>query len=98
VMGWQAVHASDARLRRTLARVAADEARHAALAWAVACWADERLDAAASARVRAARARAARSLTRGIRTVRQPFVAHVGLPGPAERSALLAGMIDAFGL
>src|SRR6185437_16880911 len=48
---FQAEHAPSPSLRRTFARIAADEARHAALSWAVARWAEPRLDTRARARV-----------------------------------------------
>jgi hypothetical protein len=35
---WQASHAEDARVRRTMCRIALDETRHAALAWEVLAW------------------------------------------------------------
>lgn len=35
---WQAAHVAEAETARTLARIAADETRHAALSWAIARW------------------------------------------------------------
>ena len=64
VAAWQAAHAPDASLRQTFQRIAADEARHAALSWALARWAEARLDPAARARVATARVRAVRVLRR----------------------------------
>ncbi len=52
---YQAEHATDPQVRRTMRRIARDEARHAALAWRIANWAENRLDAVAKGRVRAAR-------------------------------------------
>src|SRR6185295_13249702 len=37
---WQAEHAADADVRAAMREIAPDEMRHAALAWAVATWAD----------------------------------------------------------
>lgn len=91
VAAWQAQHAPDADLRRAFARIAADEARHAALSWAVARWIDGRLDAPARARVARARARAVRALQRA--TLAPSSGAAVGLPGPRDHAALLSGMI-----
>jgi hypothetical protein len=91
VAAWQAAHARDASRRRSFARIAADEARHAALSWAVARWAEGRLDSGARARVAAAAARAARALRK--EGASWPFDAEVGRPGPAARAALAAGMI-----
>jgi hypothetical protein len=43
VATWQSAHAADARVRRTMRRIAADETRHAALAWEVLHWGIARL-------------------------------------------------------
>ncbi len=96
IAAFQAEHAPSAALRRAFARIAADEARHAALSWAVARWAEGRLDARARARVAAARARAVHAL-RG-QAAASPFDAAVGRPDPAARLRLLDGMIDALDL
>jgi hypothetical protein len=96
LLGWQAARSPDPSLRRAFARVAADEARHAALAWAVAAWAEGRLDARGRARVGAARARALGALGRAQGP--SPFDGAVGRPSPADRAALLAGLIERLGL
>ncbi len=54
----QAARSTDASIRAKLSKIAEDEARHAALSWAVARWIDTNLDAAARMRVQAARSRA----------------------------------------
>jgi hypothetical protein len=51
---WQGQVATDAVVRATMQRIARDELRHLALAWAVHGWAIGRLDPAARARVREA--------------------------------------------
>jgi hypothetical protein len=89
---WQAAHARDPETRRELARIAEDETRHAALAWAVARWAEARLDGAARARVAAGRAAAVRELAREIRPVPSVVAELVGLPS----AALQRGMVAAF--
>ncbi len=96
ILCWQAAHAADASARRTFARLAADETRHAALSWAVAQWAEGRLDAAGRARVAAARARALRDLTRGAREA--PFASPVGRPDRRARAALLDALIEGLGI
>jgi hypothetical protein len=68
-------------VRASMARIALDETRHAALSFAVADFLDGRLDAAARRRVREARAAAAAALLREMEdaplaTLRQA----VGLP------------------
>jgi hypothetical protein len=50
----QATHAADPEVRHALSGIAADEARHAALSWAIARWVTPRLDTQARARIRAA--------------------------------------------
>jgi hypothetical protein len=56
---WQGRAATDPVVRRIMRSVAVDETRHAALNLRVAAWADRKMDAAAQARVRAARKTAA---------------------------------------
>jgi hypothetical protein len=95
---WQAAHAPDPALRRTFARIAADEARHAALSWAVARWAEGQLDLAARRRIATARSRALSALRRSV-SRRLPSVdAGVGWPDPGSRAALLDDMIHRLGL
>jgi hypothetical protein len=96
LMTWQAARAPDPSLRRTFERIAADEARHAALSWAVARWAEGRLDPAASARVAAARVRAVAALRRCVGPA--PFDAGVGRPSPSDRAALVDGLVRRLGL
>jgi hypothetical protein len=87
---WQAMHATDARIRRCFARIAADETRHAALAWAVAEWAESRLDAPARARVARARRHAVRRLSREIaREPRRELAGCLGLPSTRRAAAMV---------
>jgi hypothetical protein len=51
---WQASHVADPELARTLAAIAEDETRHAALSWAIARWSVSKLDADACARMQSA--------------------------------------------
>jgi hypothetical protein len=62
---WQSRAALDPEVRAVFARIALDEARHAALAWAVDRWVRTRLDPVACARVDAAREAAAREFAAG---------------------------------
>jgi hypothetical protein len=88
---WQAAHAGDPRIARTMARVAADETRHAALAWAIARWAEPRLDPRSRGAVLSARKRAVRQLLREVRAPLPPeLVVRAGLPSSARAAALLA--------
>ena len=54
---WQAEHAANPRIRRTLRRIAADETRHAALAWGILAWGMKELAPTERRRVEASRAR-----------------------------------------
>jgi hypothetical protein len=93
VARWQAGHAADRRIARTMARIAADETRHAALAWAIAAWAEPRLDARSRRAVRAARRSAVQALRREAQ-VAPPgvLVRRAGLPTPQCSRALLGAL------
>jgi rubrerythrin len=91
VATWQAANATDARVRRSMKRIARDETRHAALAWAVARWAESRLDRKARTRVARARAAAHRELLRDLGAElpdRERLEA--GLPSARESRAIAA--------
>ena len=93
LMHWQATHAHDPELRASFARVAEDEERHAALAWALARWLEARLDPDAQARVRSARARALSALRDEL--THEPeatLVARAGVPRAAQALALLEAL------
>jgi hypothetical protein len=94
---WQAKHARAATDRRLFARIAADETRHAALAWLVAQWAEPLLDARARQRVDAARSRATRALRKKLGTPARGEMSaldrEVGRPPAAHAVALLDGLI-----
>jgi hypothetical protein len=91
---WQARHAEDPELRRAFERVAVDETRHAALAWAIARWADTRLDDAARRRVLRAQRRAIRELARRLERAPSPAViATAGVPDRAQAGALFGEMV-----
>jgi hypothetical protein len=89
VASWQAANAVDARIRRSMARIAEDETRHAALAWALARWIEPKLDEAGRARVARARARAVKDL---LREAESPpattLVSTAGLPNERVAKAL----------
>ena len=85
---FQAERAADADVRRAMRAIARDEARHAVLAADIARWADRRLDSRERARVRAARERAVRALSRSL-TLAQPLdLAPLGMPSPLEAAAI----------
>jgi hypothetical protein len=90
VASWQAAHAGDPRIARTMARVAVDETRHAALAWAIDRWIEPRLDARSRRAVLAARRRAVRRLLSEVKAPLPPvLVLRAGIPSPARATALL---------
>lgn len=79
---WQSRAAGDLEIRAVFAAIARDEARHAALAWAVDRWARTKLDSDACARVDAAREAAVRELA----SATDLASAVLGLPdGPQAR-------------
>jgi rubrerythrin len=94
VAAHQAAHATDPRIARAMRRIARDEARHAALAWAIDAWATPHLSAAARARVRAAQLEAFEDLRREASRPVLPDVAAVAGMPDAGRAARL---VTAFG-
>jgi hypothetical protein len=91
----QATRAEDAKVRAAMRTIAADETRHASLAWAVAEWLDTCLDERVKARVRAAKARAIEEL-RSEMCIPQPSILQrlAGLPESAEAARMLDEMRD----
>lgn len=88
---WQADHARDRAFARTMRRIAADEARHAALAWSIAAWLEPKLDAASWTAVRYAKRRAVASLKRAwSRSHPEPLASWAGLPSVESAAALIA--------
>jgi hypothetical protein len=89
--GYQARMAGDPEVRAVLRQIAADETRHAELAWAVDAWVRTRLDAAALARMESGKREALDQLAS---EVVAPFDAElarlIGLPPPAAGRALHA--------
>ncbi|MBN9165436.1 MAG: hypothetical protein BGO98_18480 [Myxococcales bacterium 68-20] len=86
----QAARALDPVVREEMEIIARDETEHAALAWDVADWLDDALDDDARARVRRARTEATLDLAASLD---QAFASPLlGLPAPAEATALLFRM------
>jgi hypothetical protein len=88
----QAAHASDPELARAMRSIARDEARHAALAWAIARWARPQLSASARARARRATAGALAALRCEVESTPHEVARALGLPAGREGAAL----VDAF--
>jgi hypothetical protein len=87
---WQARSAADPRVRATMKRIAADEARHAELAWRVAQWLEPKLDAVARERVSRARTAAIAQLRTEVQQEpARALVESAGLPTAAAAISLL---------
>ena len=85
----RATHADDAVMRAEMRRIARDETRHAALAWAIARWVRPRLDAEARARVDEAQRRAVDALRTEIEIVDPEIARATGTPDRDRALALL---------
>jgi hypothetical protein len=89
----QGREAKDRTVGSVMRRIARDELRHAALAWAVAAWADTKLDGAARERVRAARRHAVLELRGEIgRDPHEALATVAGCPSAARSRAMLDAM------
>jgi len=89
----QARHADTAELRAAYAGIAADEARHAELAWAIDAWLQGQLGAAERAMVAAARRVAVRQLQVSLAAAAdEPDLRGLGLPGRDRARQLLSGL------
>lgn len=90
VATWQASHAADAYVRRTMRRIAADETRHAALAWEILVWGVAQLPARDRDRVLSRLERALSALeSRGPARIHPVTRALVGHPEPDRELLLL---------
>ena len=91
VASWQALTAGTPRVRRAMRAIAADERRHAELAWAVSRWAEPRLPATTRRRLRAAVGRAVVELRHAVAAEPPAVLVRVaGLP-PAAAARTLFG-------
>jgi hypothetical protein len=90
VASWQAAHAEDVEVARALQSIAADETRHAALAWGIANWAENKLDHAANRRVADAAAKAVRALEADATHEAHPEVVRLaGVPNAHTHRAMI---------
>jgi hypothetical protein len=91
VATWQARTAADPLVRATMAGIAVDESRHAALSWAIDGWARSRLGAAGGRELDEARAEARMELraTAGA-PVDPALVREAGLPSAVMLPTLMA--------
>lgn len=94
----QARRARTPRLRRSFARIARDETRHAALSWELDRWAQARMSAPERARLARQRATASEQLRLELTGALEPVVhRHLGLPNPDESRRLFDGLGRALG-
>jgi hypothetical protein len=92
---WQAKVARDPVVRSVMTRIARDEMRHVALAWAVHRWATSRLDADARARLQAAQEDEIAVLLRELaKDPAESLVATAGLPRAVHSSALVGAIAE----
>ena len=87
VATYQGLKATDPCLASTMTRIAADETRHAALAWDIAAWAEPKLSPEEREELGALRARAAQELAHSLRDAHALSAA--GLPGSEDSLRLL---------
>lgn len=94
VAAHQARDAREAEVREVYAEIAADEARHAELAWSIDAWLMEQLSASERALVAAARAAAVRRLcaSAGVVAEEDAGARLLGVPSQARARDLLAGL------
>jgi hypothetical protein len=85
---WQAEHALDPKVRKTMRSIAPDEARHARLAWWIDSWAQLQLNAADRGRITRARRSAVRELWSDVPS--DPTASVLGIPTGAAKGELLA--------
>ncbi|WAS94667.1 ferritin-like domain-containing protein [Nannocystis punicea] len=90
----QARFAAEPELRAMYAEIAADEARHAELAWAIDAWLMGQLDAAGREAVATARRAAIAELLASLAGFEEPALHTLGLP-PAVAAVRLCGELDA---
>ncbi|MCY1010344.1 hypothetical protein OV079_33215 [Nannocystis pusilla] len=90
----QARFAAEPALRTMYEEIAADEARHAELAWAIDAWLMGQLDAAGRAAVASARRAAIAELQASLGLLEEPALRVLGLP-PAATAVRLCGELDA---
>lgn len=94
VAAHQARYAAEAEVREVYAEIAADEARHAELAWSIDAWLMEQLSASERAAVAAARAAAVGRLcaAAGVAAEHDAGARLLGVPSQARARDLLAGL------
>lgn len=96
VAAHQALFAEDAEVRAAMARIAVEEAEHAALAYRIDAWARRRLDPKTRERIFFARVEAAREIMQPRRdSAEDPARRALGLPDAATHEALARAFVAA---
>ncbi|MEO8878037.1 MAG: ferritin-like domain-containing protein, partial [Polyangiaceae bacterium] len=93
VASWQAAHAADADIAKSMTIIAIDETRHAAHAWSIAKWSAKRLDFASNKRAAVAMQHAITELEEA--SSREPhtdLVRIAGVPDVRTQRAMLAAL------
>ncbi|QDE67392.1 ferritin [Myxococcus xanthus] len=86
----QSLHAQDAEVRTSMARIAEDETRHAELSWKIDAWAQARLSEGEREVLRLAKQRAAAALREEASVPVNPvLVSEAGLPPPEVAVAMV---------
>jgi len=99
VARFQAASAGDRELASAMARIAADEARHAALAWEIDAWARRRLGPEERERLDRAREDAVRELfSAALRPAPAALIRSIGLPDRPTAERLARRLAEALGL
>ena len=98
IAAWQAEHATDDCVREAMRKISRDEARHAELAFEVARWIDEKLDADQRARVEVAQNEAIAELFESWSEPSLDLRKHAGLPMRREARALFERVAPSLGL
>jgi hypothetical protein len=89
----QAITASDPEVKRVMTQIAEDETRHAALGWAVATWANERLTTSERETVARARSKAVAEMTATLgQEVARELVDVAGMPDAASAKRMAASL------
>lgn len=93
----QAQQATDQQIQRAMVVIAADETRHASLAWRVANWAETKLSAEEKAELRALQRAEVQRMARSL-AQEDTAIPAAGFPGRDESLRLLSGFAQAIGL
>ncbi len=97
VATYQAQHATDKHIKSAMQLIADDETRHASLAWRVAKWAEDKLNAEERAEVRSLQQAELRRMACNLLHEHTP-IPEAGLPERHESLRLLKGFSAAVGL